>query len=273
MGNAVFDQFLQLLSDYKDKDPVVALSTHFGDVTCHPGLAGIIRKIGAIDGVSGISFFTNAILLDKHNLAGLPIHHVDISTSIGEVQYKALFGVDQYNLVMTNILIFLSQETIPVKVLLRVDKPFRLIKKHPDYKHLTKWIRKKNIKFLEEWDDFQGVVVQSDLPVGASFRLPPPKGKICRHLSRRLLVWRDGEVGVGCRPHQEFIVGNVFDYLPLQHMVYGPVQNIRRDWEDGKYPAPCVDCISYQPNRVSLRYRIKSNYKKAKAIILRRAFI
>ena len=79
--------------------------------------------------------------------------------------------------------------------------------------------------------------------------------------------------GVGCRPHQEFIVGNVFDYLPLQHMVYGPVQNIRRDWEDGKYPAPCVDCISYQPNRVSLRYRIKSNYKKAKAIILRRAFI
>ena len=216
MGDEVFRQFLRLLSNYEDKEPVIALSTHYGDVLCYPDLSGIIKKIARVKGVSGVSFFTNGILLDK---------------------------------------------------------PFDSIKKHQDYKYLGQWAGHKNIKFLTEWDDFQGTIRQKDLPVGASFRLPPPKGKMCRHLSRRLLVWRDGEVGVGCRPHREFIVGNVFDHLPLQHMVYGPVQNIRRDWEDGKYPAPCVDCISYQPNRVSLRYRIKSNYQKFKAAVLRRAFI
>jgi len=273
MGNAVFERFLCLLADYNDKEPVVALSTHFGDVTCHPGLAGIIRKIGEVEGVTGVSFFTNAILLGKHNLAGLPIHHVDISTSIGEVQYKALFGVDQYNRAMTNILIFLSQEAIPVKILLRVDKPFKSVKKHPDYKHLTRWIRKKNIRFLTEWDDFQGVIKQEDLPLGASFQLPSPKSGICRHLSRRLLVWKDGEVSIGCRPHKEFIVGNVFEHLPFHHMAYGPAQRIRNDWDDGKYPGPCVNCISYQPNRLSLRYRIKSNYQRIKAMFFRRAFV
>jgi len=272
MSNEVFNQFLRLLSNYEDKEPVVALSTHYGDVLCHPDLAGIIKQIARVKGASGVSFYTNGILLDKHDLMNLPIHHVDFSTSIGYEQYQRLYGSGEYNRAMTNIIVFLSQKIIPAKILLRVDKPFDSIKKHQDYKYLEQWAGHKNIKFLTEWDDFQGVIRQKDLPIGASFRLPPPKRKLCRHLSRRLLVWKDGEVGVGCRPHREFIVGNVFDHLPLQYMVYGPVQNIRRDWEDGKYPAPCVDCISYQPNRVSLRYRIKSNYKKVKAIILRRAF-
>jgi len=248
MSNAVFERFLCLLADYNDKEPVVALSTHFGDVTCHPDLAGIIRKIGGVEGVTGVSFFTNGILLDKHDLSGLPIHHVDFSTSVGAEQYQRLYGSDQYNLAMTNILIFLSQEAIPAKVLLRVDKPFKSVKKHPDYKHLTKWIRKKNVKFLDEWDDFQGVIKQVDLPLGASFRIPPLKSKICHHLNRRLLVWKDGEVSVGCRPHQEFIVGHVFKFS-LQDMANGPAQQIVDDWAEDKYPYPCRDCLSYQPIR------------------------
>jgi len=273
MSDEVFERFLCLLADYNDKEPVVALSTHFGDVTCHPDLANIIKLIARVRGVSGVSFFTNGILLDKHDLAGLPIHHVDFSTSIGYEQYERLYGSGEYNRAMTNIIVFLSQKTIPAKVLLRVDKPFDTVKNHPNYKYLEQWAGRKNIKFLTEWDDFQGVIRQKDLPIGASFWLPPPKSGICRHLGRRLLVWKDGEVGVGCRPHKEFIVGNVFEHLPLQHMVYGPVQRIRNDWEEGKYPAPCVDCISYQPNKLSLKYRIKSNYQRVKAMVLRRAFI
>jgi len=274
MSDEVFRQFLRLLSNYEDKEPVVALSTHYGDVLCHPDLANIIKRIARVKGVSGVSFFTNAILLDQHehDLMGLPIHHVDFSTSIGYEQYQRLYGSGEYNRAMTNIIVFLFQKIIPAKILLRVDKPFDIVRKHPDYKYLARRAGWKNIKILTEWDDFQGTIKQKDLPRGASFRLPPPKSGICRHLIRRLLVWKDGEVGVGCRPHKEFIVGNVFEHLPLQFMVYGPVQNIRRDWEVGKYPTPCVDCISYQPNRVSLIYRIKSNSQRVKAMVLRRAF-
>jgi len=256
----VLDRFITLLREHADNNEVVNLSTAHGDVLTNKNLPDIIRKITAISGVTGVPFFTNGILLhrfDIDELLNLKIHHANFSTALGsEEQYQRLYGKDSYKRTFNNIVNFLKKNNkkgnkkIPARVLLRVDKPFSKIIESDDYKIIEDLIGRHRISFLEEWDDYNGLIRDEDLPRGHFFKKVKPISSIpCYALYRKLEVLKDGDVSCCiCRLSKELIVGNIFEADSMIDIWNGvPLKQLRSNWLSGEFPKICSTCTHYQP--------------------------
>ena len=179
------------------------------------------------------------------------------SLAIGsEEQYKRLYGRDSYKLTFNNILQFIEKNNqrrgkrIPVKVLLRVDKPFSKTIESEDFKTIEGLIGKHRISFLDEWDDYNGLIKKEDLPLGHTFKKVRPIAEIpCYALYRKLEVLKDGDVSCCiCRLSEELIVGNIFDSASFKDIWHGEsLKRLRENWLIGKYPRICATCSHYQP--------------------------
>ena len=255
ISDEVIDNVLGLLGQHCKKD-VVTLVTAHGDVTCYPELPTLIERITSLPNVSGGKFFTNAILLHKYTdeLLNLPIKSIAISTALGsEEQFRRLYGRDLYKQTLHNIVEFLRRNKgrIPVAIHLRVDKPFDMIKETTDYKIIEDLVGEKQMLFLEEWDDFNGLIKKSDLPRGDHhFRLARANPEIpCYALYRKLHILKDGEIIIcNCRLSPDLIVGDVFDARTLDEVWHGEsLKKLRQDWVKGELPEICHNCSHYHP--------------------------
>lgn len=260
ISDSVLDRFLDLLEEHAKPGEVVNLSTAHGDVLTNRNLPKIIERITSTRNVGGVPFFTNAILLHKFDireLLGLKIHHANFSTAIGsEEQYRRLYGRNCYRRTYENILAFLKRNNearrkVPVRVLLRVDKPFSKIKATDDFKRLEAVIGGHRISFLEAWDDYNGLIRSEDLPRGGHvFKPVRPVAEIpCYALYRKLEVLKDGDIACcTCRLSKDLVVGDVFDAKTFSEVWAGEsLRKLRGDWLRGEFPSICGTCSHYQP--------------------------
>ena len=254
------DRILFLLEEHYSKfHGNITLGSSHGDVLTCKSLLYIIKKITAIRNISGVSFYTNAVLLHKFNieeLIDLNITTINISTAIGSSeQFKRLFGADCYDKTFNNIVELIScnnskKNKVDINILLRVDKPFEKVKETDDYKTIEKYVGTDKMVFLEEWDDWNGIITLDQLPKGHSFKSSIPVGTIpCYALYRKLEILIDGYVNIcTCRLSKELNVGNIFEAKTISEIWKGDkLKTLRENWLSGNIPKICITCSHYEP--------------------------
>lgn len=237
-----------------------ALSPILGEITAHPKWIEMVRQARSYQNITGVSCFTNAILLDRFDtreILSSGLTHMAISTSLGSrEQYNRLYGVDKYDTVLENILNLLRLNTamnkpVLISVLLRIDKPFEPFLASDLYNEIASHIGVHNIEILDNlWDDFHGIIDESGIPAGHEFKRDAvDKTTPCYALFRKLQVLIDGTVqGCSCRIEPELWGGNILDYDNLAAAWKDPgLQRLRQNWLAGEIPECCKSCSHYQP--------------------------
>jgi len=257
------DRILFLLEEHYSRfRGNITLGSSHGDVLTCKSLLYIIKKITAIRNISGVSFYTNAVLLHKFNieeLIDLNITTINISTAIGSSeQFKRLFGTDCYDKTFNNIVELIScnnskKNKVDINILLRVDKPFEKVKETDDYKTIEKYVGADKIEFSEDWDDWNGIITLDQLPIGHSFESGRPVGIVpCYALYRKLEILIDGYVNTcTCRLSKELNVGNIFEAKTISEIWEGDeLRSLRENWLSGNTPKICITCSHYIPATV-----------------------
>jgi len=229
-------------------------------------------------------FFTNGILLHKHNIDKLltsGINTILISTFLGDREsYKRYYGVDTYDLVIKNIFMIIEKNRemgfpVEIKLHLRCEKPYDKVVNSNTFKNIAKIISKNNIYFLNEYDRWGGdlsmEIKEEDLPKGGVFVINHFLGFIqkepCFELYRRIHILPDGNVGVCmCKDiNAEIVIGNVNEDDLLSIWNGNKIKEYREKWLNGVIPNICNNCSRYLPiseyikrNRLNVwRYFIK----------------
>lgn len=244
-----------------------------------------IRLIASDSSVKDIGIYTNLIGLDRYNIdefvkSGLTI--LNISTCLGgKEMYKRLFGVDEYDRVMNNLVNLLEVNKrhgnpIKITILLRMDYPVEKYFDRQILNKITKYIGKDKLDILPNnmWDDYNYKIKISDLPKGGAFRNKDVHKKIpCYALYRKMQILLNGDIAVcSCRISPELITDNIFNYQNLNDYWHGDKLKIfRQNWIDGKVPGICRGCNHYSPVTILekgiLKHKIKDIIRK---IILRK---
>ena len=257
------DRILFLLEEHYSRfRGNITLGSSHGDVLTCKSLLYTIKRITDIRNISGVSFFTNAVLLHRFNideLIDLDITSLNISTAIGSSeQFKRLYGVDCYDKTYNNIVDLVSRNNskgnkVDIYILLRVDKPFDKVKETDDYKTIEKYVGTDKMVFLEEWDDWNGIITLDQLPKGHSFKSSIPVGTVpCYALYRKLEILIDGYVNTcTCRLSKELNVGNIFEAKTISEIWEGDeLRSLRENWLSGNTPKICITCSHYIPATV-----------------------
>ena len=244
-----------------------ALSPILGEVTTDRRWLELVREARSFRNVTGVTCFTNGILLDtfgSEEILTSGLSAMNISTAFGSrEQYKRLYGKDNYDRVVRNILDILRVnlslgKPVHVTLLLRIDKPYENFLSSPLYSEIAELIDPKEIKILDDfWDDFKGIIQQDGLPKGHVFKESfEDKQTPCYALYRKLQVMTDGEIqACSCRVEPELWAGNVLDYDTLESAWRNPkLESLRSKWHAGTIPECCKRCSHYMPftNLVSM---------------------
>lgn len=249
-----------------------------GDPLADKNLLKKIKKIKTFPQIKDVNIYSNLIGLrnfDMDEFVASGITVLSISTCLGgREMYKKLFGVDEYENVIANLLKLLEanvRQNNPFKILLllRMDSP---PEKHLDtetVEKIRKYLPEKDFIYDVMWDDYNGMIKESDLPKGESFRLEYPDRKIpCYALYRKIQVLYNGDMAVcSCRVGPELVMGNVFDCNSLEDYWKGEkLRKFRERWKSGEIPDICRNCTHYQPFTLTaeklLRNRIRSFFRK-----------
>jgi len=256
MGKETLNRAIKLIDEYNKEPTIISILTSHGDITMCNKFGAYLALLASQRFCKGISFFTNAILLNRFDLGKLmklPLHQVHFSFTVFEEQFKRLRGVDAYHQTLANILEFarLNKQRwnrAVLSMLLANDKPFDY--QDADYRKLLSALGKKNIAIIEEWDDFNGLITVNDIPRGHGFKPNIQDKKVpCYGLFRKMKILKDGEVAVcAVRVNPAFIIGNIFDYYSLRILWNGEAhRELIADWERGKLPEICKTCTHYHP--------------------------
>lgn len=237
-----------------------SLTPILGEVTAHPDWLKMVREARLWPNVKEVNCFTNAILLDRFGskevlTSGLT--HMSVSTSLGgREQYKRLYGVDKFDVVVKNVLDLLRTNKelgLPVEIdlMLRMDKPFDDFFASPLYAELTLLIDAKRVHMLDDnWDDFRGIIGQEGIPKGHTFKDQyADKSTPCYALFRQLEVLGDGTIqGCTCRVEPELWGGNIKKYDSLFEAWKDPgLERLRENWFNGTLSECCKGCSHYIP--------------------------
>jgi radical SAM protein with 4Fe4S-binding SPASM domain len=239
---------------------VLALSPILGEVSVDPKWLENVALARSFSNITGVSCFTNGILLHKfgyENILTSGITDMNISTALGSrEQYLRLYGKDEYDQVLANIIGMAETnkalgKPVRLTLLLRIDKPFSTFLSSETYQKLCDFLGSDHIRILEDdWDDFRGLVDETDLPKGHVFKShADDKTEPCYALFRKLQVMVDGTIqGCSCRVEPDLWCGNINDYSTLEDAWQDPgLERIRAEWFAGKLPKCCESCSHYYP--------------------------
>jgi hypothetical protein len=258
-----------------------SLSPILGEVSAHPKWLEMVRAARRFPNITGVTCFTNAILLDRFGSKEIltsGLTHMNISTCLSSAEeYNRLYGVDRYEKVVSNVFDLLQtnseiENPISLDILLRMDKPFAPFFESEIYQRLLEYLKPERISILDDdWDDFHGIVPATGIPQGHVFKdTSADKTLPCYALFRKLQVLTDGTVqGCSCRIEPELWAGNILDYESLEEVWRGPgLQRLRNDWFAGNIPDCCTKCSHYAPLTNLLR---KGEPSRVARTFLRRA--
>lgn len=274
LDESVLDHVLKLMNS--SGGGRLSLTPILGEITMSNNWLELISKIKKYDNIS-INCYTNGILLDQHGIEKIVSSKIDtmtLSTSLVDKEsYRRLYGVDKYEKVKSNILKILQENKkqgfpIDIDINLRIDKPYKRFFDSSYYHELLKYILKKDIKTLDYYDDFKGIITQDDLPKNTSFKKVKADLEPCYALYRSLQIMKDGTIQCcTCRVEPELQGENIKSYKTIKEAWNSPtLTNIRTNWHNGIIPSCCQNCSHYASYKTN--YRKKNLKLKIKTFLL-----
>lgn len=235
----------------------VSLTPIVGDPFVDRFLFERLDFLMALPEVRGVSFYTNAILMDAAKCERLMAYasklHVHVSWGgYDEATWNTIMGVKKFAPARDAVLAFLE-----IKERTQSKIPFTLALRCPDPREKNELQRKieacakrglVTIVPMEDYDSWAGKITPEALgAVGLKPRVMPYKRGACELLFTKPVVLADGRVNAcACRDVEaELIVGNVHDE-PLSKIWAGAgITDLIERHERGDYPDVCKRCTYF----------------------------
>lgn len=252
------DEFRRIVNEYLAMGGRhVSLTPIVGDPFVDKHVFERLDLLMSLDLVSGISFYTNAILMTPEKSARLMsmVSKLHVHVSWGGFDAKTwntIMGVDKFESARDNVLAF-----IDIKRRTKSKIPFTLALRCPDSNcagplwETLDSARKEGlveIARMPDYDSWAGKIAPEELrKVGLLPRTMPFKLGACELLFTKPVVLANGDVNAcACRDVEaELIVGNVRDE-PLEKIWAGPkIDAIIASHERGEYPDVCKRCTYF----------------------------
>ncbi|HEY2469364.1 MAG TPA: radical SAM/SPASM domain-containing protein [Terracidiphilus sp.] len=246
----------------------INFSVMIGDPLLDPLLLERAAYLREFPQVTDTGFTTTLQWLHRFNLDEFfdcGFNWITVSTTLsGPEPYKAFFGVDKYEQMLSNLIALLTENNRrnrPIKIELSI-KPTpesrKSILNHPDFLQ-TETLIDQDIRAYVNREDFfvmdWGGAIQPPSYLRL-FPLWPRKRRPCGRLLRNLMIYSNGKVGacncVDFEASSELILGNLSE-KSLQEMWRGQhLAKLRSDWRDGKrIPSVCQTCRMYRPGPIN----------------------
>lgn len=247
----VVEQYLAMGGHHVSLTPIV------GDPFVDKHLFERLDHLHALEGVRGISFYTNAIRMTPELGERLMRYssklHVHFSWGgFDRETWNRVMGVEAFEAARDNVLAFLEikQRTgAPIRCTLALRCPPASCRGEL-YERLDSARARGLIEIagMENYDSWAGAIAPEALrEVGLAPRPMPYKRGACELLFTKPVVLADGRVNAcACRDVEaELIVGDVRD-TPLERIWAGPaVTELIERHERGDYPDVCRRCTYY----------------------------
>lgn len=252
------DEFRRIIDEYVAMGgKYVSLTPIVGDPFVDRHLFERLDDLDKRPQIKGFYFYTNAILMKPHVSQRLLTYgdKLDIYVSWGGFDretYKAIMGVDMFDLVRQNIEAFVeakrqSRSSTGLTIALRCP----LSKATGDLKtKFQAWQREGLLKIdaIESYDSWAGKVKAEELEkVGLEPTIMPHKRGACQLLYMKPIVLANGKVNAcACRDVEaELIVGDLNE-SPLSEVWHGNgIQELIERHEQGDFPDVCKRCTWY----------------------------
>jgi radical SAM protein with 4Fe4S-binding SPASM domain len=247
----VVDQYLAMGGRHVSLTPIV------GDPFVDKFLFERLDHLSALEQVSGISFYTNAILMTPDKAERLLAHarklHVHVSWGgFDRETWNTVMGVAKFEAARDAVLAFLE-----LKERTRSPIRFTLALRCPDssctgelYERIQAYRRRGLVEIaaMGDYDSWAGMIAPEALEaVGLQPRPMPHKRGACELLFTKPVVLADGRVNAcACRDVEaELIVGDVREQ-PLGEIWAGPaITELIERHERGDYPDVCRRCTYF----------------------------
>jgi radical SAM protein with 4Fe4S-binding SPASM domain len=235
----------------------VSLTPIVGDPFVDKHMFERLAFLMSLEGVKGISFYTNAILMTPEKSERLMGYasklHVHVSWGgFDSATWNTIMGVDKFEEAREAVLAFLA-----IKERTRTPIGFTLALRCPDsncHGELFERIDAYRVRGLVEiagmtdYDSWAGMIAPEALAkVGLEPRVMPYKRGACELLFTKPVVLADGRVNAcACRDVEaELIVGDVREQ-PLQKIWAGAaITELIERHERGDYPDVCKRCTYF----------------------------
>lgn len=225
-----------------------------GDPFLDPGLVEKIKYAKSLNCFKVIYTFTNLIGLDSDKVddfVNSGLTKIMISTCFqNREDYKRIFGVDQFDRVMKNIIALLESNKrngspIDIAILLRHDKGFNL-KNNRYYQKISEFPHKIFVR-NDDYDNWSGLIKLENLPKGQMFSENKNKNFPCSQLYNGFIVTPNGDVGV-CWARDlnlDLKIGNINEKTLKEIWQGEKIKELRQNWFKGQLSKPCVTCLGY----------------------------
>jgi radical SAM protein with 4Fe4S-binding SPASM domain len=247
----IVDEYLSMGGKHVSLTPIV------GDPFVDKHVFERLDLLMSLDGVTGISFYTNAILMTPEKSERLMRYasklHVHVSWGgFDESTWNAIMGVKKFEHARDAVLAFLD-----VKRRTKTKIPFTLALRCPDSSRTGPlWetidaARKEGlveIAGMPDYDSWAGKIAPSELEkVGLRPRTMPFKKGACELLFTKPVVLANGDVNAcACRDVEaELIVGNVNEEPLAKIWAGSKIDAIIAAHERGDYPDVCQRCTYF----------------------------
>jgi len=281
----VFNHSVKLFSEAGGT--ILDITPTLGEVSVDKRWLELVQRAKEETNISVVRSFTNAINLHKFGIDNILNSGLDVlqlsSSMIDQDMYKRLYGVDKYDQVSENILNISKRNyelgfPVDITLNLRIDLPKQKFFETSFYKELSQYVLRKKITFLEAYDDFNGIVQKSDLPINATFAnnqyLIKNSNMPCYQLYRAMQVNYDGVIqGCACRVEPELWTENILNHTSIESAWRNEkLEEIRDGWlTDDKIPECCKTCMHYYPYvNLESYFSIKKSIKSKILIMLKK---
>lgn len=174
MSNELFDTITKQYAQFHP-DSFISLTPTVGDPLVDKDIFKKV-EIAKKNGIKRVQFYTNAILLKRRldELLAAPLDNLEVSLGdFDEEEYKLIYRVDKYKLVLEGISLLLqrlkaAKNPLRVDIQLRHRRPFQEILKSPDYiKFIEPFLTEHiSISNTERFDSWMGMIKETDLLPG-----------------------------------------------------------------------------------------------------------
>jgi radical SAM protein with 4Fe4S-binding SPASM domain len=252
------DEFRQLVADYLAMGGHhVSLTPIVGDPFVDRHLFERLDHLAGLEGVHGISFYTNAILMNAEHCERLMRYgrklHVHVSWGgFDRDTWNAIMGVEKFEPARDAVLAFLAaleRTGSAVRLTLALRCPESSCKGEL-YEKLKGYERAGllEIAAIPDYDSWTGRIAPEALAeVGLASRPMPYKRGACELLFTKPVVLANGDVNAcACRDVEaELVVGNVRE-KPLSEIWAGKeIDDLIEAHERGDYPDVCKRCTYF----------------------------
>lgn len=248
---AVVDQYIDMGGRFVSLTPIV------GDPFVDPHLFERLDYLKSRSEISGVQFFTNAILMRPAAIERLLSYGelLTIRVSLGGVDpstYRQLMGVDAFDGVWTNLGAFISRRgevQSPPMLEVHMRCP-RSAMRGPNWDTLKEFEEHGFLKIvlLDEYDSWTGTISPATLQrVGLTPKPERVKDGPCELLFMRPVVLADGRVNAcGCRDVEaRLIIGDLGQQLLKDIWNGDALDSLIDAHARGDYPDVCRRCTYY----------------------------